>query len=94
MHVQTAMQLQLQGVLVLDAPKEGPAGKAGVKATRRDTFGNLVLGDVIKRIDEQEIKNSADLYRALDKCKVGQTINIIVQRGTDQLDVPVTLEGS
>ena len=61
--LQTAMQLQLKGVLVLDAPKEGPAGKAGIKATRRDNVGNLVLGDVIRKIDDNEIKNSGDLYR-------------------------------
>lgn len=91
---QTAMQLQLKGVLVLDAPKEGPAGKAGIKATRRDSLGNLVLGDVIRKIDDHEIKNSGDLYRNLDKCKVGQVITITVQRGSENIEVPVQLDGS
>lgn len=85
-------QLGLGGVLVLDARQGGPAWRAGVKSTSRDENGRLVLGDVIIRIDDTKVKTSSDLYRVLDKCEVGQTVQMEVMRGENKLTVDVTLE--
>eukprot|EP00959_Pyramimonas_sp_CCMP1952_P041382 865375-Pyramimonas_sp.AAC.1 len=53
----------LPGVLVLDATPGGPAARAGVQTTKRDTYGRLVLGDIITGINNDVVKNSSDLYR-------------------------------
>lgn len=55
----------MQGVLVLDAAKEGPAGRAGVRPTKRDEYGRLVLGDIITAIDGKRIKTSSDLFKCV-----------------------------
>jgi S1-C subfamily serine protease len=54
--------------------------QAGVKGTSRDSFGRLVLGDIIIGADGKKIKTAADLYRALDKCKVGQSVDLELLR--------------
>ena len=57
--------------MVLNTREGGPAAKAGLVGTSRDDFGRLVLGDIITGINGKIIKNSSDLYRVLDGCKVG-----------------------
>jgi len=89
---QSVEQLGVSGVLVLDAPPNGPAGKAGLKATTRDTFGRLVLGDVITSMNGKKISNGSDLYKILDRCKVGDTVQLEVLRGDQKVGVDVTLE--
>ena len=42
-----SVQLGVSGILVLDARKDGPAFKSGIKGTTRDSYGRLVIGDVI-----------------------------------------------
>ncbi|CAD6343333.1 unnamed protein product [Miscanthus lutarioriparius] len=70
---QSVEQLGLSGVLVLDAPPNGPAGKAGLQSTKRDPYGRLILGDIITSVNGSKVTNGSDLYRILDQCKVGET---------------------
>tara|TARA_B110000305_G_scaffold72287_1_gene81122 strand:+ start:508 stop:1920 length:1413 start_codon:yes stop_codon:yes gene_type:complete len=89
---QAVEQLGLGGVLVLDAREGGPAWRAGVKATSRDSAGRLILGDVIVELDGALIKDSGDLYRTLDKLSVGQEIMMQVMRGENKVDLKMTLD--
>lgn len=91
---QSVEQLGVTGVLVLDAKVGGPADKAGIRGTSRDEFGRLVLGDVILRVDQNKIKTASDLYKTLDKRKVGDELEIEVLRGDSTVSVHVTLEPS
>jgi S1-C subfamily serine protease len=73
-------QLGLGGVLVLEAREGGPAAKAGLHSTRRDATGRLLFGDVIVAIDGGAVKNSSDLYKALDAHAVGDTLRVGIER--------------
>ncbi|CAI5519537.1 unnamed protein product [Closterium sp. Naga37s-1] len=90
---QSLEQLGVAGVLVLDAPPSGPAGKAGIRPTTRDSYGRLVLGDIITGIDGNTVRNGSDLYRILDRCKVGQKVEARVLRGDNEVTITITLEG-
>ncbi|MCO5592382.1 hypothetical protein L7F22_046384 [Adiantum nelumboides] len=89
---QSVEQLGVSGVLVLDAPPTGPAGKAGLKPTTRDSYGRLVLGDIITSINGEKVKSGSDLYRILDRCKVGNEVTVEVLRGNKTEKFTVTLE--
>ncbi|KAG8040113.1 hypothetical protein GUJ93_ZPchr0650g16439 [Zizania palustris] len=78
---QSVEQLGLSGVLVLDAPPSGPAGKAGLQSTKRDAYGRLILGDIITSVNGTKVTNGSDLYRILDQCNVGDTVTVEVLRG-------------
>ncbi|KAK8958557.1 hypothetical protein KSP40_PGU021993 [Platanthera guangdongensis] len=77
---QSVEQLGVSGVLVLDAPLNGPAGKAGLQSTKRDAFGRLILGDIITSVNGKKVGNGSDLYRILDQCKVGEKFARIVRK--------------
>jgi S1-C subfamily serine protease len=87
-------QLGVNGILILSVKEGGPAAKAGLKGTSRDSDGRLVLGDIIEKANGTKIKTSADLYRALDKAKVGQVVDLDLLRKDTKERVPVTLEES
>ncbi|KAL3526419.1 hypothetical protein ACH5RR_011075 [Cinchona calisaya] len=89
---QSVEQLGVSGVLVLDAPPNGPAGKAGLKPTKRDSYGRLILGDIITSVDGKKVSNGSDLYRILDQCKVDEKVIVEVLRGDHIEKIPVTLE--
>ncbi|KNA05601.1 hypothetical protein SOVF_188850 [Spinacia oleracea] len=89
---QSVEQLGVSGVLILDAPPAGPAGKAGLLSTKRDAYGRLVLGDIITSVNGKKVTNGSDLYRILDTCKVGDKVTVEVLRGDHQEKVPVILE--
>ncbi|KAJ0112283.1 hypothetical protein Patl1_02743 [Pistacia atlantica] len=98
---QSVEQLGVSGVLVLDAPANGPAGKAvelisfvvqGLLPTKRDAYGRLILGDIITSVNGKKVTNGSDLYRILDQCKVGDKVTVEVLRGDHMEKIPVTLE--
>uniref|UniRef100_A0A0E0A2Z3 PDZ domain-containing protein n=1 Tax=Oryza glumipatula TaxID=40148 RepID=A0A0E0A2Z3_9ORYZ len=85
---QSVEQLGLSGVLVLDAPPNGPAGKAGLQSTKRDSYGRLILGDIITSVNGAKVTNGSDLYRILDQCKVGEKVTVEVLRGDQKEKIP------
>ncbi|CAL5186205.1 unnamed protein product [Lathyrus oleraceus] len=89
---QSVEQLGVSGVLVLDAPATGPAGKAGLQSTKRDAYGRLILGDIITSVNGKKVTNGSDLYRILDQCEVGEKVIVEVLRGDHKEKIPVVLE--
>jgi S1-C subfamily serine protease len=91
---QTTKQLNLsvEGVVILHVLPDSPAAKAGLKGTQRDPgTGKIVLGDIITALDGRPIKATSDLYDALKKRKVGDSVTVTVEREGEKVDVPVTL---
>jgi len=77
----------------LTGARAGPADKAGMRGTTRDETGRLQLGDVITAVDGVKVKSSGDLYRTLDKHRVGDTLRVRVERlAAPAQTLEVTLE--
>ncbi len=87
-------QLGVTGVLVLNARDGGPAAKAGVHGTTRDEYGRLVLGDIILSVDGKKVKTASDLYRALDKANIGDSLDVELLRGDKTVHAAIVLEPS
>lgn len=81
------------GILVLDVPEASAANKAGIQGTYRDRKGNILLGDIIIGIDGDEVKDEDDLFRAVEKHRVGDSVDIKLIRGAD-LDILTALSTS
>ncbi|HQR67700.1 MAG TPA: trypsin-like peptidase domain-containing protein [Thermoanaerobaculia bacterium] len=86
-----AARLGLDGVLILSVNEGSGAEKAGLRGTRRDENGDLLLGDVILGVDGRKVSTYDDLASALEKMKPGETARLTVLRGGRSLDVDVTL---
>lgn len=84
--------LPREGVLVLAAPYSGnEENKNRLLSTRRTSDGQMVLGDLIIRFNDMEIKDSSDLNRALDEHKVGDEVDLLVLRDEKEFAIRVKL---
>jgi S1-C subfamily serine protease len=68
------------GVLITNVTPNGPAAQAGLRT-----------GDVITRIADKEIQNTASLNDMLLNRKSGETVSVQIYRGDQQLTVNVKL---
>jgi S1-C subfamily serine protease len=79
------------GVLIRSVAPGGAAANAGLRGFSYDATGEIVLGDIITALNGEKIENQDDLYRQLDKYKIGDTVQIEVFRSDKRLTVPVRL---
>jgi S1-C subfamily serine protease len=82
----------IQGVLILNVTPGSAAEAAGLRGTRR-TRNGLVLGDVIKKLGEDAITNTNDLFNALERHKIGDTVELTYERDGETKTVTVKLQG-
>ena len=80
-----------EGVLILQVARGGAAAAAGLRGLQPTEDGDVELGDIIVGIDNEKIGNQDDLFRALDKHKIGDVVNVHVWRGGRRLSLPVRL---
>jgi S1-C subfamily serine protease len=90
---QIAQRLGVKGVLVVDVVAGSAAAKAGIRPTRREASGRVRLGDVIVAIDGVKVESPNDLFLALEKYKIGDSVNISLLRDGKTVQTKVALEG-
>ncbi len=97
--LRTAMNLpaDLQGVQVVTVVSDGPAGKAGLRASTGQTVidGAQIEtgGDIITAINGMPVKTIDDLIAYLaDNTHVGDVVTLDVTRGGQSMQIDVTLE--
>jgi S1-C subfamily serine protease len=89
---QAVRQLGVEGVMVLEVSRGGPAEAAGLRGVSRDRLGRLVVGDVIVGVQGRPVRREGDLFDALDRCKVGESVEVqVLRRGEGAVTVRVTL---
>ena len=86
-----ARRLGIDGVLILNLEKGGPAHKAGLKGTTQ-FHGEIVLGDVITAIGGVAVQSYDDILDVLEKSKVGEEVIVTVNRDGEMMNIPVRLE--
>ena len=82
----------MKGVLVLDVLPGSAAEKCGLRPTKRDARGKVIFGDVITAVDDQTVDDNSRLLEILDKHKVGETINVTVQRDDQKVELKAVLQ--
>jgi serine protease Do len=70
-----------EGVLINKVFPEGPANKAGLK-----------IGDIVKEIDGQKVRNSRDLVQHVLRKEVGQEVRLVIIRDGKETTIPVKTE--
>ena len=89
-----ANQIQLPvsyGVVIWNAQPGGPAANAGLHGLVQTENGDVELGDIVVGIDGEKISNNDDLYRALNKHQIGDTVSVEIFRRGRRTSVPVKL---
>lgn len=76
-----------QGLLVYSLVPGGAAERAGLRAVTDDG----TIGDIIVSIDGQNLNDTDDLYRLLDKKQFGDTVQLQILREGRTITVPARL---
>ncbi len=79
-----------KGLLIRNVLAGSSIDRAGLRGLSRDRNG-IILGDIVQSIDNVELTDLDDLYRYLDKKKIGETVNLQVFRDGRTLNIPVKL---
>jgi putative serine protease PepD len=80
-----------EGVLIIYVAPGGSAAVAGLRGTEQTGDGDIVLGDIITTIDGDKVSSTDDLYRILDKHKLGDVVKVEVVRDNGTATVSVRL---
>jgi S1-C subfamily serine protease len=81
-----------EGVIIWQIAQGGAAASAGLRGLTQTEDGDVELGDIIVSIAGEQVRNTDDLYRVLDKHQVGETVAVEIYRNSRKLSVPVRLQ--
>ena len=83
----------VQGAMILQVRQESAADRAGLKPTRRDAVGNIILGDVIIAVDDQKVSNNEDLVDYVDNNKtIGDKVSLRFIRDNKEYGTTAVLQ--
>lgn len=68
------------GILIGGILPNTPAAHVGLKSTRRDSWGRIILGDVIIAANDKNIHNYDEFYNMLSEMHIGDKIAVTVKR--------------
>jgi len=71
---------RVEGVPIVRTYRGSPAESAGMVGARRGSRGEIILGDVITKIDGERVANNDEFLSAMEKHHVGDTIDIVTTR--------------
>jgi S1-C subfamily serine protease len=80
-----------KGIVISHVDPKGGAAKAGLQGVGQDKWGNIYLGDIIIKIDGNPVDSFDDIYHALDKYKVGDSVNVEYIRDEEKENVKLKL---
>ena len=80
-----------QGALVLRVDRGTGAEEAGLHGLRRDLLGRWQVGDILLRVDGQDVSSDADVNLALEEKKAGDTVPVEVLRDGRRVQLQVKL---
>ncbi len=83
--------LDRQGVLFRKVIEGGAADRAGLQATIELPNG-LRLGDLLVGFDGETITGTKDLFRVLERFRIGDTVSILVIRDSQEREISLTLQ--
>ncbi len=90
---QVARQYQAEGVVIGSVFEGSAAERAGLQGMRAGgSRGRWVPGDIIVGFEDEVIRSTSDLYRALERHEVGDTITLEVLRDGESKELEVTLQ--
>ena len=88
-----ARRAEVEGAVILEAPRDSPAYDVGLRGLSRDSRGRLFIRDIIVGIDGTKIASYDDLYNALDNYKIGDRVTLTVDQAGKTRKVLFVLVG-
>ena len=83
-------RLGVKGMIIVEVYEGSGAYKAGLRPTQQ-YGGEIILGDIIKKVDGNGIRDFDDIRDSLEKHSVGDRISITIEREGVEMDISVEL---
>ncbi len=80
-----------EGVMIWEIAPNGSAAAAGLRGLAQTEDGDIVMGDIIVAIDGEKVSERDDLFRILDKHKIGEIVKVDIFRDNRRMTIPVRL---
>lgn len=80
------------GALVKHVIENSAAARAGIRPMWSDEDGDLILGDIIVQMDDFPITGEMDVFRAMERFKINQIIQVKVIRDGDLKSISLKLD--
>lgn len=87
-----SLQGEIKGVAILKVPRGSAAEEAGFIGITKGADGINILGDVIQKINGQEILNNDELSYQLEQFKANDTVTITIWRNGTTKNIGYTLQ--
>ena len=90
---QITRRLRVSGALIAKVEPGSAADQAGLLPTRRNQFGDVLLGDLIVAVDDQPIEEVEQLLSALESHQVGDKVKLKIvrnPRSEDESTIEIT----
>jgi S1-C subfamily serine protease len=82
---------RVEGVPIVRTYRGFPAEMAGMVGARRGSRGEIILGDVITKIDGERVANNDEFLSEMERHRVGDTIDIVTTREGEEKRFTVEL---
>lgn len=80
------------GALVKHVIENSAAARAGIRPMWSDEDGDLILGDIIVQMDDLPITGEMDVFRAMERFKINQVIQVKVIRDGEFKTISLKLD--
>lgn len=81
-----------KGLIISYIDAKGGAAEAGLKGMTQDQYGRMYLGDIILKVEDQDVNNLDDIYQVIEKKKIGDTVDVKYRRNGKTLTAKVKLK--
>jgi S1-C subfamily serine protease len=88
---QYADDWDVKGAMIMGLAPGGGAEKAGLRALEQTPDGEIVFGDIIIRVGDQQVQSNNDLFLILEKYQVGDKVKVTFLRDEKEKTAMVTL---
>lgn len=83
-------QLGIDGLIIVEVIRNSGAAKAGLRPTRQ-IRGDIVLGDIIKKIGGKTVRNYDDIQNILEEYSIGDSVSLTIERDRFEMQISVVL---
>ncbi len=89
--VRLSRRLGIEGLIILNVERGGPAHNAGLRSTRQYR-GDIILGDIIKEIEGVKVVSYNDVRSELERFIVGEEVVLTINREGELMKVAIRLD--
>lgn len=83
-------QLGIEGLIILETTPNSGAFRAGLRPTRQYR-GEIILGDIIKEINNKRVASFDDIQQLMENHRVGDVVTVTIERDRRNEKISVTL---